>query len=180
MDLRDESELRLTSIVLNGNPRLSGSALPLRPIIEEAVELTSSLARSRHVAVDLADSTGPLSAWCERGRVLQILVELISNAVKLSEPGATVTVWTFDEGEVVRVFVRDDGPSLEPDVKYRLYDPWSHATRESEHGVGLYLSQRIARSLGGSLSVRACATRGCVFELALLAREPGAAPTARA
>lgn len=108
-------------------------------------------------------------------RVAQVVSNLVGNAVQHSPPHTPVLV-TLDgrEGARVRVRVHNDGPPIPEEIRAGLFDPFKRAATLREHGLGLglYISDQIARLHGGRLEVRSSETEGTDFTLDL-PRRPG-------
>lgn len=105
-------------------------------------------------------------------RVVQILMNLIQNALAatadVDDPeDPRVWVRAAVQGTSVKVFVKDRGPGLPPEVLARLFEPFV-TTKAEGTGLGLYTSQQLARDLGGSLALTAADDgQGTVAELTL-------------
>ncbi len=106
------------------------------------------------------------------GGVGQIILNLLQNAhdaIRDSGTGGTVIVRTHDAGpEQVEVQVEDDGPGISAEIRSRIFDPF-FTTKPPGYGTGLGLSisHRVARELGGQLSVRTAEGIGTTFTLRL-------------
>ena len=108
-------------------------------------------------------------------RVSQVVSNLVGNAVQHSPPDAAVVV-ALDGSDAARVRVRvhNDGPPIPEDIRASLFDPFKRAAkvREQGLGLGLYISDQIARLHGGRLEVRSVENEGTDFTLDL-PRRPG-------
>ena len=110
------------------------------------------------------------------GPLNQVLLNVVDNAIRA---GAHRIVATVDDGEDgrVRVRIEDDGPGVPHALADRIFDPFFTTRPVGEGtGLGLYLSQQVARRSGGELRLVTGALRGAAFELLLptsLAREEG-------
>jgi signal transduction histidine kinase len=110
------------------------------------------------------------------GPLNQVLLNVVDNAIRA---GAHRIVATVDDGEDggVRVRIEDDGPGVPRALADKIFDPFFTTRPAGEGtGLGLYLSQQVARQSGGDLRLVTEAPRGAAFELVLpteLAREQG-------
>jgi hypothetical protein len=110
-------------------------------------------------------------------RLQQILLNLITNAVKFTTTGGVV-VDCVEDGAMVRVRVTDTGPGIGPLDLARVFEPFvqidPHLTCATQRGVGLGLSisRELARGMGGSLTAESEIGVGSTFMLALPARPP--------
>jgi signal transduction histidine kinase len=105
--------------------------------------------------------------------VTQVLLNLVSNAVKFTPPGGSVTIQAEHAGDSsVEISVTDTGIGITPDKLDSVFDPFvqvdARLTREqSGAGLGLAISRDLARGMGGDLKVRSEPGRGSTFVLTL-------------
>ncbi len=144
-------------------------ALPLRPIVDEALSIVD--ARSSRVRVDVHS---PLpTVLGDRGRLIEVFQNLLENAFKYAgnQEAPTVEIGCdgFDEKGHAKIFVRDNGIGIPPQFHSRIFelfeklDPLSQGT-----GVGLALVRRIVDAHGGSVSVSSLGDgTGATFTLTL-------------
>jgi signal transduction histidine kinase/PAS domain-containing protein len=119
-------------------------------------------------------SSSPV-VWADAEKVRQVLLNLLANAGKFTEPGGRVTLgYEADAAAgVVRIRVRDTGRGIAPDQQARVFEPFvqvdRHRTHESQQGVGLGLaiSRDLARGMGGDLTVESTPGIGSTFTLTL-------------
>ncbi|HEX7240711.1 MAG TPA: ATP-binding protein, partial [Longimicrobiaceae bacterium] len=135
-------------------------------------------------AIDLSDTSDcrPDAAFLGDGdRVRQILANLLSNAVKFTEPGGSVTVACRvappdgpeaprGEGPWVVMEVQDTGIGIAPEQLARVFEPFvqveeGHTRTRGGTGLGLTISRRFARMMGGDLTVKSAPGRGSCFTL---------------
>jgi signal transduction histidine kinase len=114
---------------------------------------------------DLRAHTDPAKVW-------QILMNLLSNARKFTEPGGTVAIACRLEGGRPMIRVIDTGCGIPPDKLETVFEPFvqvdSSTTRPAEGmGLGLSISRQLARDMGGDLTATSVAGEGCTFVLAL-------------
>ena len=117
-------------------------------------------ARNRGISIVLPNPGEPVIADGEFRRVLQILINLIGNAIAYSPENSTVTVAVDDgERETVSISVRDEGPGVDPDQAKRIFEKFERLGRDSDggndsgSGLGLYISRKLALAMGGNLEV---------------------------
>lgn len=102
-------------------------------------------------------------------RLQQILVNLVSNAVRHSPTGGRIEVGVHANGDAIEFAVRDDGPGIPADVRERIFEPFERFDPGSGVGTGLGLpvSRRLAEVLGGKLSLTSAPGEGAVFTVRL-------------
>jgi signal transduction histidine kinase len=180
-DLLDLARLDAHRIVLNPEPV---------PVVDLVREVMSSLDLDRHakgleMRVDAtADAAGLLQT--DRYRLRQILVNLLTNAVKFTEAGAIVVkmgVMREDGDERWTMDVADTGIGIAADQHARVFEPFEQANAAINRayggsGLGLALSRRLAEQLGGGLVLlRSAPGEGSVFRLTLRPLQAALKPT---
>jgi signal transduction histidine kinase len=182
--------LRLEALVadLLDVSRIEQGRLALRVAPADLVEIAErSLAQfesapertERHALV--LDASGPAPGVWDAGRIEQVLVNLISNALKYSPQGGTVSVRIANDAGHAVVIVRDEGLGIAPDEIERLFAPFTRAvdTRHtvSGSGLGLYITARIVGAHGGEISVESAPGAGSAFTVRLPRTPPTAEPS---
>jgi signal transduction histidine kinase len=115
---------------------------------------------------------GPVFASCDPSMVEQILLNLLKNAIEALESGNSVTIRTGRSEREAFIDIHDDGPGLDPDAVTNLFRPFSTTKGPDGSGLGLAVSLRLARTLGGDL-VHVPSTQGASWRLTLpLASHP--------
>jgi PAS domain S-box-containing protein len=122
------------------------------------------------VTVEVPD--GPVPARCDAGRVVQVVTNLIENALKYSADPAPVGVRVRLDGDRAQVDVTDRGRGIPSDQTekifdkfHRVEDPMTMST--SGTGLGLFIARRLARAMGGDLTVASTLYVGSVFTFTL-------------
>jgi signal transduction histidine kinase len=160
--------------------RLERSQVPLRiaplrvyRVVAEAAELCSLQAAAKGIALNLEVRDDDVTVFADRDRVQQILLNLLTNSLKFTTAGGTVTVTSDSSDATVRLNVADSGRGIAtPDLE-RVFEPFvqlePHLTRLAEQGAGLGLSisRDLAQAMRGSLTLRSMPGVGSVFTLSL-------------
>ncbi len=155
----------------------------LRETVEATIELLAARAASKGLELAaLIPSDLPVHLRGDAGRIRQVLLNLIGNAVKFTETGEVVVHVSAEEKtkqDVVLHFeVTDTGIGLSPDAQTRLFAPFSQADSSTTRrfggtGLGLAICRQIVELMGGSIGVRSTPGQGSTFWFRVkLARQP--------
>ena len=149
--------------------RVEAGALPIEVgRVDVAAEVAACVAIVEPLAarrgVVLTCEAAALTARADGRRLRQVVLNLLSNAVRFSPPGGEVAVRADCCEGSVRVHVVDHGPGIPADLMARLFVPFdrlgAEAGREGGAGLGLVLARRLAEAMGGSLDVASVVGEG--------------------
>jgi signal transduction histidine kinase len=146
--------------------------IDLADVARRAAGLLNVRASERGVRIDIPQDVDTTPATGEFKRTLQILVNLIGNAVRYSPDGGMVWIRTgFEDGQAV-VIVADQGKGIAADDQARIFEKFERVdpTEPGGSGLGLYIARRLARAMGGDLVVDSAPGQGARFVLGLPAR----------
>ena len=149
--------------------RVASDPVDLADIARRAAGLLAVRALDRRVSIDPPEDDESLMARGDFKRVLQILVNLISNAVRYSPDDAMVWVRLEEEGDLAALIVADQGRGIAPEDQARIFDRFERVdpSEPGGSGLGLYISRRLARAMGGDISVDSAPGMGARFILTL-------------
>jgi signal transduction histidine kinase len=154
--------------------------IDLADVARRASGILGVRAREQGIVVDPPRAGESLLAVAEFRRVLQILLNLLGNAIRYSPANSQVWIRIEAEGERARVIVADQGPGLAADQQARIFEKFERLGRSGDggSGLGLYISRRLARAMGGELSVESAPGQGARVSLDLPADRKARTPTA--
>jgi signal transduction histidine kinase len=117
-------------------------------------------------------ATDQLIVRADREKVRQIVVNLVSNALKFTPSGGEITLGCAARGGAVSVTVQDTGRGIAPEKLASIFEPFVQVDRrfmrEQEGiGLGLAISRELARAMGGDLTVESVEGEGTTFDLRL-------------
>ena len=139
----------------------------LAQVLESACALQQMDADDRHLVVERAWPAELLLAF-DQERILQVLFNLVNNAVKFTPVGGRVVVGAEHDGRQVRIWVRDSGTGLQPEEVERVFERgWQANPKAGGKGLGLYISQRIVEAHGGTVWVESTPGHGATFHVSL-------------
>jgi C4-dicarboxylate-specific signal transduction histidine kinase len=127
----------------------------LKAVIEDTIVLCQDRFRSHGIALSVADVPDDLVVECRPTQLMEVLVNLLNNALHAVEEGAVrnVAVTAEDLGESVEVRVTDSGPGVDPAIVDKLFEPLVTTKQPGKGtGLGLSISKRIVESHHGTIS----------------------------
>ncbi len=144
-------------------------AIDLIEVARQATGILGMRAREKQIDLVLPSDTAKHPATGEFRRVLQILLNLIGNAINYAPPGTTVLIETGARQGSATISVTDSGPGMTPDEAKRVFDKFERLGRSGDggSGLGLHISRRLAEAMGGDLSVQTAEGEGARFTLTL-------------
>ena len=106
-----------------------------------------------------------LAVDSDRDRLMEVVVNLLSNALKFSPPGAPVEVSAAKQGGWVRVSVRDHGPGISDEFRGKIFQRFAreHGRQTPGSGLGLSISKAIIDGLGGHIGFESELGKGTTF-----------------
>lgn len=144
--------------------------------ISEAVCAVEPTANSKSVEIRV-DMQGDAAALIDQNRIIQVLQNLLSNAVRFSSPHSQVCVYATLHEHYWEVAVRDFGPGVAPEYQKRIFEKFGQARTPAKadgFGLGLAICKNIIEMHGGAIGVRNEAEGGCTFWFTLPAANSSA------
>src|SRR4029079_18305974 len=121
-------------------------------IVREAVELVQPVAQERGITLEVRPAPHVRAIACDRDRLMQVLGNLLGNALEFTPDGGHVTVRTAADGPGVRFEVEDTGPGIKVEDLPHLFERyWKAGSRGT--GLGLFIAQSVVRGHGGRIEV---------------------------
>jgi protein-histidine pros-kinase len=154
-----------------GRMALSLEPVGIDALLEEALNLIGPLAANLPVTIETVRPAGPeVGVLADHQRLLQVLLNLLGNAVKYNRPGGEVKVsWTEADNGRVQINVTDTGPGIEPDDQEQIFLPFERLGDETAEGtgLGLALAKSLIEVMDGTISVESSVGRGSTFTIEL-------------
>ena len=152
---------------------------PVAELLEDLLEAHRGRAGERRIDVLLEGDGETLTGWGDRDRVLQVLSNLLENALKFTPAGGRVEVGVRQEEDdrELLFWVSDTGPGVSPADRERLFDRFWQVSRKDKRGAGLGLSivKGLVEAHGGRIWVESPEGGGATFRFTLPG-EPGSPP----
>jgi signal transduction histidine kinase len=163
----------------SGHLTLSLEPVSVHALVQDTVELMHRIARAQGIALEVELGASAKSyVRADRQRLRQVLINLVSNAIKYNRADGRVTIAVADaeRPERLRLVVTDTGNGLTPEQLERLFVPFERldaaATGVEGTGLGLVLSRSLAEGMGGVMGVASTPGRGSSFWVELPTVEP--------
>ena len=164
-----ENLLAVTRIE-GGQLNLNLSAELIDEVIAEAMNHISR--KSREHTIRIHSEKDYILAKVDAKLIVQVMINLIDNAIKYTEPGSTIDIYTREVGHMVEVSVADNGPGIPDEQKPHIFEMfYSGANKIADSrrsmGLGLALCKSIINAHGGSIAVSDNKPHGTVFTFTL-------------
>ncbi len=165
------TDLSVYGKLQRGQVELSVGKVSPHMIIDQMQRIFTSQAESKRVALIVDHDAGVKPIMTSEPHVLSILRNFMSNALQFTQPGGVIVIASKAATDGVIFMVRDSGIGISPDLKERIFDTKFHIDNNAEHdslqgpGLGLYISSRLATSLGATIWVESEEGDGSSFYL---------------
>lgn len=190
-DQHDDDDRRLIDIVRRNNARMvklvhdilelarldAGAiqpryeAVPITPLIDQAVSTVAVNARSRGIRFDVDIDDLQVELDVDRDRVVQVIINLLENAVKFSPQDGIVRVAVRHARRFVHLIVSDEGPGIPEADREWVFERFNHNAHGASHasgsGLGLTITLALVRLHGGSITVGESAEGGAQLTVTL-------------
>ncbi|HET9427040.1 MAG TPA: PAS domain-containing sensor histidine kinase [Allosphingosinicella sp.] len=147
----------------------ASETIDLADVARRAAGLLSVRAADREVRIDGPALDESLPATGDYTRTLQVLMNLLTNAIRYTPVGGQVWIRTERESDLAAVIVADQGKGIAPEFHERIFGKFERVDpgEPGGTGLGLYIARRLARSMGGDLSVDSAPGQGARFTFTL-------------
>jgi len=147
--------------------------IPLDSVIQHVEELVRPQLDQKGLHLTRSGGGDGLTVRADAEKVRQILLNLLTNALKFTPSSGEISLAVAADGNVVRVTVRDTGTGIPPDMLEAVFEPFVQVGRRSSApaegvGLGLAISRDLARHMGGDISVQSQLGAGSSFTLTLV------------
>jgi len=176
------NEILDLAVIESGKLSMSLEPVSLTEVMLECQAMIEPLAQRRGILMTFPAMDKPQSVSADRTRIKQVLINLLTNAIKYNQVGGSVTVScrTSSRPGHVRITVTDTGAGLPPEKLAQLFEPFNRLGQagqgEEGTGIGLVVSKRLVELMDGIIGVESTVGRGSVFWVDLLSTAPLALP----
>ncbi len=165
-------EILLLSRTEAGKEEVHCDEIDAAEIVRDVVGILEPEADQCGLALRLEHAEHCAPLWTDPGKLRQILINLVGNAVRYTERGTVTAEVDRSSPEWLLFHVRDTGPGIAPENQERVFEPFtqvdsSYTRKVGGTGLGLAISRRLARLLGGEVALRSTPGEGSTFTLTL-------------
>ncbi|HKT86285.1 MAG TPA: sensor histidine kinase [Novosphingobium sp.] len=154
-------------VVESENFSTAPDRIDLSEVARQAAGILNVRAREKNIVIEAPQPSERLPAIAEFRRVLQVLLNLIGNAIRYSPEKSRIWIRLEPVGEMVRLIVADQGPGLSSEQQAKVFEKFERLGRSGDggSGLGLYISRCLARAMDGELTVESAPGQGARFIL---------------
>lgn len=165
-DLLDISKLE------SGKFSLDVTSIEASTLAGAAVSSVAQVAKQKNVAIDVNCTSSMIAV--DPDRIIQVLVNLLSNALQFTPSGSTIKLRGAVAGAAMEFAVEDEGPGVPEAERERIFDRFVQATKQRKEGAGLGLaiSNLIIEQHGGTISVEGDPGKGAIFKVRIPLSQP--------
>jgi signal transduction histidine kinase len=138
-------------------------------IVRHVVDVERPTAEKHDATLTLVIAPDSLLARCDSGKLQQIVMNLVRNAIEAVRPGGHITVELAGTHDDFKIRVQDDGPGIPPDVQSRMFEPF-FSTKEGGTGLGMSIVHSLVSLHGGAIEIDTGA-HGTRFDVAIPRRQ---------
>jgi signal transduction histidine kinase/CheY-like chemotaxis protein/GAF domain-containing protein len=138
---------------------LEREAIELSNVIADAIEVAGPLIEERHQRLAISVPPTGLVVEADRGRLAQVVTNLLTNAAKYTPPGGNIAVSTRTDGDDIALEVADNGTGIAPDLLPRIFDAFTQGRQGLDRkqgglGLGLAIARQLIVGHGGTIEAR--------------------------
>jgi PAS domain S-box-containing protein len=171
-DLLDLSKIEAGKIELKPQRLVADS------VVKDVAEALRSVAAEKLVTLDVISSRDSIPLWADRDKVVQILMNLVGNAIKFTPPQGQIKIAVEEsDSDWVKLSVIDSGPGIPAEEAVKIFDKFYQIERANNPktkgtGLGLAISKALVEMHGGRIWIESGTDAGSTFSFSLPARQP--------
>ena len=141
----------------------------LQDLVQSVTEIQQVEAENKKIGLEVLLSPVPLRVVVDSRRIMQVINNLVCNAINYTSEGGCIRVELVPEGQQAVLRVSDTGIGIEPDLIAHVFEPFFRADEKATvgTGLGLTIAREIVQLHGGQLTVESTRGQGSVFTMTL-------------
>ncbi|MDB9496540.1 response regulator [Spirulina major CS-329] len=166
--------IRLINNLLNlerlesGELQMEKKSYTILELVEQAIAAMQPMAQKQEITLNYHEIPTTLKVWVDGDQILQILTNLINNAIKFSPAQSAITIHTEVQDHLVKVLVNDQGRGIAPEQCDRIFERFKQVKTEDQNvykgtGLGLAICREIIRHHQGSIWAESEVGQGSTF-----------------
>jgi signal transduction histidine kinase len=166
------------AIIESGRLELKPTSFSVVSLIDEVTDTLRPVAEEKSIHLETDPQDPNLTIWADRDKVIQVMTNLIGNAVKFTPVAGRVKITVENDGAGwVQVSVDDTGPGIEPEAADRIFEEFYQSSQRNGEkskgvGLGLAISKKLVEMHGGKIWVRSAMGAGSTFFFTMPGRHP--------
>ena len=167
------NEILDLAVIESGKLSLSREPVSLAEVMRECQSMIESQAKKHAIQMNFIPFNSSWLANADRTRVKQVLINLLTNAIKYNrEQGTVVVECTVSGQDRIHISIKDSGAGLPPEKLLQLFQPFNRLGQEhgieEGTGIGLVVAKQLIELMGGSISVKSTVGEGSEFCIELI------------
>lgn len=155
-----------------GHFELNLKTADLNILLAKIADYSGLLARQKGRTFLYSPAQTPLPATFDPAKIEQVINNLVSNAIKYTDPDATIRLSGQKDNGSARIYVEDDGPGIAPELHAKLFLPYTRTGQgdqdiDSSTGLGLAIAKMLMEAHAGTISLESLPGRGSIFCITL-------------
>jgi signal transduction histidine kinase len=143
-------------------------SMPILDILSECRTVMKPRAQMKNIHLHLLENNEPISVYANRGKLKQVLINLLFNAIQYTPTGGKVTIaWEKISPDRVRISITDTGISIPLEKVDQLFQPYNRLELEERleerMGIGLTVIKKLVEMMGGTIGVTSPENAGSTF-----------------
>lgn len=166
------NDLLDVSVIESGIVNLHLSRFNLLSLVEEIIPLANKLAVEKKINLERKGESSPIEIYCDQNKIEQVLMNLLTNAIKFSNPGSNIEISFSPTETEVLIAVKDQGAGIPDEEKSKLFKPFTKTSvkatgGEASTGLGLAIVKKIIEAHHGKIWVESQVGVGSTFFVSL-------------
>jgi signal transduction histidine kinase len=156
-----------------GHLKIVAGRYEVGPIVDEVVDTFQNLAAKKNISMRAAIGKDLPPTSLDRDRILQVLSNLVGNAIKFTGEGRHISISVERSGPELRFSVSDDGGGIPAGIRSKIFERFTQGDRKDRQGLGLglYIARSIVEAHGGGISVESTEGAGTVVRFIIPASD---------